>query len=366
MYLSVEEYNKEEIVKKAELSNRFLQAFQPEIFEKLGFPSRINSNREVFRFIDSMHDGRLKWYYDEAEMQPTEIEFKKIKELCKDISNYTRRVYNKNVVVKAPLLSAMTTVRTIKALTDSSNVPTIFEIGGGSGIVGAMLHKEGYPYISTDITQAFYLTQNNLWEGLFPNKVEECFELPIVKKNKEKMYHIPYWNLWNLRNSDLEADIIVANHCLAEMHEFSLRFYLAYGRQLLRNSKYKLLVAQAPGSLVYKNMEFLMRTFYRMGYVLLYSDSNILILSLQNKENSVPINYSEWMIEYKNFYKGLHFPKVENINDSTAALICKYMKQIENEDKISLNEMNTYFESLCKYTDTPDEEFIHYIGYEFI
>lgn len=365
MFLNVEYYNNEESIKKWELPNRFLQAFQPEIFEKIGFPSKINSNKEVFRFIDSMHDGRLDYYYNIEKMQPTRLEFEKIKELCKDISGYTCKRYSKNIIVKAPLLTATTAVRIIKALTDANNIPTIFEIGGGSGMVGAMLHKEGYPYISTDITQAFYITQNNLWEGLFPDKVEECFEMPVELKDTDKIYHIPYWNLWKLRESELEADIIVANHCLAEMHEYSLRFYLAYGKQLLRNSKYKLLIAQAPGTLKFRNMEFLMRTFWVMGYELLYSDSTILVLSLQEKENSMPIDYSEWLSEYKNSNL-VYLPEIENLNDDSAALIYKFKKQINKEEKVSLDEIKNYFYSLGKNTDTPDEEFIHYIGYKFI
>ena len=95
-------------------------------------------------------------------MQPTEEEFQRIKDFGNKIFDYTSESYNNGIVVKAPLLSSANAVRKIKALTNPNNVPTIFEIGGGSGILGAMLYKEGYSYISTDITQAFYITQNNL------------------------------------------------------------------------------------------------------------------------------------------------------------------------------------------------------------
>lgn len=368
MFLSVEQYNKNEKEGKAELSNRFLEAFQPEVFEKLGFPTRVNSNKEVFRYIDSMHDGRLKYYYNNFDMKPTEEEFQSIKNMSKEIFDYTSERYKRGIIVKAPLLSSAIIVRKIKALTDYDNVPTIFEIGGGTGILGAMLHKEGYTYISTDITQAFYLTQNNLWEGLFPRKVEECFELPLELKSNDKMYHIPYWKLWELTKSELEADIIVANHCLAEMHQRALEFYLAYGKKLMRNSKYKLLVAQAPGDVAFGEMSILMKTFEKMGYVLLYSDTNFIVFSLNNKENCKPIDYKEWLyqLKYKTTdFKGMFF-NYNNLKDDTAKLVQSNEEKVKNEKKVSLTEINNYFESLSENIDSPDEEFIHFLGYEYI
>ena len=54
MKIKTEQYNNEEELYRARLSNRFLEAFQPEVFQQVGFPTRIYNDDEVYRFIDSM------------------------------------------------------------------------------------------------------------------------------------------------------------------------------------------------------------------------------------------------------------------------------------------------------------------------
>ena len=64
MYLTVKNYDLSEKEGKKNLSNRFLQAFQPVTFDKAGYPTRIESEDEVYRFLDTMHENRLKLYYE--------------------------------------------------------------------------------------------------------------------------------------------------------------------------------------------------------------------------------------------------------------------------------------------------------------
>ena len=85
MSLTVECYNKQEEDSKRNLSNRFIEAFQPEIFQEVGFPGRIKNEVELYRYIDSMHDGRLRHY---SEIYgPTIEEFEMIKNMCKKIGS---------------------------------------------------------------------------------------------------------------------------------------------------------------------------------------------------------------------------------------------------------------------------------------
>lgn len=131
MFLTVDEYNALEREGKKELSNRFLEAFQPELFLNAGFPTRIEDNNEVYKFLDSMHDGRMQWYYEDKNMQysPTYEEFELIKELSKDIYHISKDVYGRGVIVKAPMLCSMNILRRIKYLSGKSQ-PVVFELGG--------------------------------------------------------------------------------------------------------------------------------------------------------------------------------------------------------------------------------------------
>lgn len=363
MLLTVERYNSLEKEGKKLLSNRFLEAFQPVTFDTLGYPCRIDSETEVFKFLDVMHDGRLGLYYNSEiyDYAPTYEEFEKIKQVTKNIYCLSKDKYGRGIVVKAPMLNSINVFRKLKFLSTFEDLPVIFEMGGGTGILGALLYQAGYKYISTDIAQAFYLTQNNLWEGLCPGCVEECIDSVenINVINSGKMTHIPYWKLWELRNSDLEADIMVANHCLAEMHANSLRFYLSYGKWLMRNSKYKLFIAQCPGYFHSGNNKYLLNRFDEMGYALIYSEKDFLIFCLKDKPDISMIDIEVLLRKYKGAGS---FPIDKNVVDSTAASFERANQNILNTKKVSFEELQDYFNSLDENIDSPDEEFLYYCG----
>lgn len=360
--LTIEKYNSCEKEGKKYLSNRFIEAFQPEDFQATGYPTQIYSETEIYKYLDSMHEGRVRYYYEDSGYAPTYEEFEMIKDITRDIYQFSLNKYNKGIIVKAPMLCSMDVLRRIRNLTKTEKLPTIFEIGGGNGVLGIMLYKSGYKYISTDITQAFYLTQNNLWEGLFPNIVNECMDSleGLNEIVNQKILHIPYWKLWDLRNSDLEADIVVSNHNLAEMNIHSLRFYLQYGKRLLRNSSYKLFIAQSAGSLFTKGTwDYLLWAFDEMGYSLLYIDESYVICCLKEKENITPIDIQE-VLKKANTKFG-RFPVFKNTNDKTAADFVAANQKVDAMEKVSLNEIEAFFHSLDNIYDSPDEEFMHYI-----
>ncbi len=348
MFLSVEQYNMLEKKGKRRLSNRFLEAFAPDFFEKLGFPTRIETDNEVVRFFDSMHDGRLKAYYTGSiglKFSPDMTDFQIIKNICSKIYKTSKEHYEKGIVVKAPLLASVDILRNIEAIMPKG---TIFEIGGGCGVLGVLLHEAGYRYISTDVTQAFYLTQNHLWHSLYG---KDLTEYPCVNNMQERldasMLHIPYWNLWDLRHSELEADVIVANHCLAELHPRALLFYLQYGKQLLRNSKYGLLLAQSTGWTKERSKKWLNDTIINSGYELLLDFPEITVFSLVNtniKSNCNPnINFTK---------------EIPSIIEKT--------RSKREAEKVDFHDIETYFKNTYNEVDTPDEEFIHYLGLEWI
>ena len=49
--LSIQEYNILEIDGKVKLSNRFIRAFRPKLFENGGFPTTVKKEEELVRYI---------------------------------------------------------------------------------------------------------------------------------------------------------------------------------------------------------------------------------------------------------------------------------------------------------------------------
>lgn len=367
--MRVVEYDRLEKEGKKELSCRFLEAFCPEFYENLGFPVRIQKDDELWKYVDSQHDGRVGVYYGYG-WAPTYDEVELIKELVVDVYNWAKNMYGKEILVKSPILSSNYALRCINILDSivqgGGDKPTIMELGAGSGMLGAMLVKSGYKYIATDVTQAFYLEQNALWNGLFPEKVYEYVDVKenanTIKENK--IVHIPYWKLWQMRNNTLDVDIMMGNHNLAEMHPYALRFYLQWGKQLMRNSKYKLFVAQSFGALTRRTMEDVFMTFREMGYELLYSSDWFTIFCVGDKEGIVPVPHLSISGLFKECYGGNErSPRCNNEQDKLARKFESERQRYWKMDKVEQGELEQFFHSVSEQYDSPDEEFMHYCGY---
>lgn len=230
-----------------------------------------------------------------------------------------------------------------------------------------MLNREGYEYASTDITQAFYLLQNRLMENVCEGSAEECLESVLTlheRQTPNSMLHIPWWKIWELRDSDLEADIIVANHNLLEMHERALRFYLQYGKRLMRNSRYHLLVAQGLGSGALRSPKYLMALLLEYDYRLVYTNGIDYVFQWKEKEVR-----RESLDERHNWGRRI-WRRIVKPNEKKATGYeneNEKFEELEEESKrnkkVSLQEVQEWFVSLGGgQCDSPDEEFIHYIG----
>lgn len=367
--LTSRSYDEYERAGREQLPNRYLEAFQPVTFDTLGYPSRLADEKGIYRYLDSMHDCRLRHYYYECYgYRPTLYDFEKIKSLASRIHTVSKELTGHSIVVKAPLLSSLYALRRLRLIAPPSERITVMELGGGAGILAAMLHEEGYRYISTDVTQAFYLTQNNLWNALYPGQVHECLdgEFGLDGVAPEAMVHIPWWKLWEMRKSDLQADIIIANHCLCEMHPHSLRFYLKWGKHLMRNSCYKLLLAQGPGTLMFRDMDYLFGMFKQCRYSVLYANTEYIVACSDDKDDYSPLPWQD-VFRTEDDKKNGHWISqalVNNVNESdpTVAKLLAGEQQVKRQEKVSYMELEAFFHSLEAYYDSPDEEFVHFCG----
>ena len=158
--LSIEDYNSKEIDGRIKLSNRFIRAFRPKLFENGGFPTTVQKEEELVRYIDSMHAYSFESHYNDLCGGITEKEFFLLKKTTNDIYDMTTKKYNADFLVKAPMIASICEKRIIEAALGITDDKRIFEIGGGSGTLGCLLLEDNIKYSATYVTQAFYLIQN--------------------------------------------------------------------------------------------------------------------------------------------------------------------------------------------------------------
>jgi hypothetical protein len=212
----IDDYNAAEQMALCRLGNRAIEASSTVIFDRIGYPTRVKSMQELWRYADTMHDGRAESHYGRLNGF-TEQEFDLVRLSIERGAQTSERLGRRVVPVDAPLM-AVISYRLIKLCLNSG---TVFELGPGSGYLGTMLQADGFDYRSTDSCQAFFLWQRQLGLDL----------------------QVPWWEWYDhTRPFNVKFDVVTANHVLNELHEAALCYFIVRAERML--GEYGFLVAE--------------------------------------------------------------------------------------------------------------------------
>ena len=370
--LSIDEYNKQEIDGKVNLSNRFIRAFRPKLFENGGFPTTVVKEEELIRYIDSMHAYSLERHFKELCGGITKEEFELLKKCTSDIFDVTKKNYDGDFLVKAPMIASICEKRIIEAALGTTNSKRVFEIGGGAGTLGSLLLEDKVNYSATDVTQAFYLVQNRLYNYITKFNVNELAKEKLDEKSP--CIHVPYWELWNLKDKPFNIDLVVSNHALLEMSPNSLRFYLNFCRTAMEKSNDALFVFQGGGWRIEQNLIDLIQLFDEYGYNLKYFDHSKEIAAFSLSSGSVTKEVLEALkellkqdVENEKIYAlGNHIrtrlnkDKIYYCGNLGERMNDKF-NQIKQAPKIAFEELLEFYSQFDSIKESPDDEFGNYI-----
>jgi hypothetical protein len=238
--LDVETYDAGEIAAADRHGNRIVQAFYPEMFVALGYPVRVKRTDQLWRYIDLMHETRTRFNIAHLLKGLTTEEFDLFKRVTRVVDEHATRQFGMRAHATAALLRALYVLRLIKIVTGDSR-PTVLEVGPGSGYLAMLLVIEGYPYIGTDVVQAFYLYQSHMLSQVAKNLRELAAEdgdvLTVEQPAPGTAIHIPWWKWVTLtpEKIKLSAGIMTSNHVLCEMHPSSMAYLSVVGPRILSN-----------------------------------------------------------------------------------------------------------------------------------
>ena len=372
MSLSIDEYNKQECKGKIMLSNRFIRAFKPKLFEAGGFPTTVQVEDELIRYIDSMHAYSFDTHYNKLCGGITREEFELLKKCTYDIYELTKKTYRGEFLVKAPMIASICEKRIIEAALGTIENKRVFEIGGGSGTLGCLLLEDGIKYAATDVTQAFYLIQNRLFNHICRNSINELVNEEL--NNNSRCIHIPYWKLWEMRNSPIETDLVVSNHALLEMSPNSLRFYLNFCRKALEKSEEGIFVFQGGGWRIDQNLIDLINLFEEYGYYLKYFDHSKEIAGFSLQPGSIKQDVVKALknllngdVEIEKIYAlGNHI--LERLNSkeiyftgTLGEMMNDKFEKIKKMEKIDIETVKSFYSQFGDLKMSPDDEFGEYI-----
>ena len=288
--LSVAEYDQAEQSAIATTSNRAIEAFQPFTFLKIGYPDRVRQEAELFKYIDVMHENEFEGHISEQLGGISEPEFELVRRLTSLVCDFSEANFGKKSIPRATMLGALNVFRHIQYIFGEAR-PPVFEIGPGSGYLGAMLILEGYPYLATEVSQAFYLYQSHLWnyisggkllELAHPNHSVEEFAMPPPGGG----VHIPWWELVRLRPELIpDFDVVTCNRVLCEMHGQSLNFIMKITKAAMRgHDTPKAFVFNGWGSAIGTPAHSVTQAFYGAGFGLVHYDPQITVMAPQDME----------------------------------------------------------------------------------
>lgn len=220
-------------------------AFSPITFHKYGFQTDIKNQDELWKFIDTQHEGRYFANLALLNGGLTQSEFE-LFQIAVDICIKFTKTINKESIPLMALTRSLLSYRAINSFYKSSGkIPSVLEIGPGSGYLGLLCGISGWRYSSFDNTKSLVVYQNALWNfaGL-KVKFAEKNGGGGVNYSDSDFLQIPWW-VWCDREYTIpKRELIVANHVIMEMSPLALNFTI----QRIKNLGAEYITAESFGS----------------------------------------------------------------------------------------------------------------------
>lgn len=282
--LTPQEYQQAEQEGRSNLPARVLEAFQPVTFASVGYPVAVDTVGELWKYADAMHERRTDWIMNDLLGGLTDSEFAHVKAINEAVCDLSRAHFGRRMVARSGLLGAVNTFRQILHVCGDER-PTILEVGPGSGYLGAMLLREGFPYIATEVTQAFYLYQHLLWSKVAPAGVHQLVTKPerlvsLTAPEPGAALHVPWWLFYDpdCLHTGLRIGLMTCNHVLCEMHPRALHYLMQLSRVMMDGVESPRMVAfENFGSQVNVPAWYVNSRFYHYGYAVSHHDSLITV-----------------------------------------------------------------------------------------
>jgi len=195
----------------------------------LNFRTEIESSDDLWRYIDTQHEGRFFQNLSLLGGGLTESEFQLFQKAVDICARFTKSI-NKELIPINALTRSLISYRAIKDFYQSLNkIPSVLEIGPGSGYLGLLCGISGWRYSSVDVTKSLVCYQNSLWSYAgFKVKFAEYG----INYQDSDFLQIPWWVWADLKISLPEREIVAANHIIQEMTPFSLSFSIKRSKEI--------------------------------------------------------------------------------------------------------------------------------------
>lgn len=236
-FLSIEAYNRNALSARVTAAYPALRAFAPTTFSRINFPSSISDEIELRRYADIMYELLDRQCMLDGVLYSPD-EGAAMVRLSDQVKSLTCSRFGSAVQPLMCLFPPIPILRMIKVLSDKvGRHLRVFEVGPGSGYLGAYLINAGHQYIAMDNCQALYLWQNRLFKWISPDLCEWAGIKETPAEITASVTHIPWWHFARLhKRTPFSADIFICDAAMGEMDHFGLRYITRIAQAMLIQS----------------------------------------------------------------------------------------------------------------------------------
>ncbi len=221
-------YNKNEKLAYKNFPIYKLRVFSPNTFQKYNFQTKLSSDYEIWKYLDSQQEFRIKEHFNHLKYL-TENEMDAIESIAKKYSKYTNFFNRKTIPIGINhMISSISTIRSLLSYQKNKSL-NILEIGPGSGMLGLLANYFKINYSAFDVTHAFSIHIMSLYSFLFKKNFKDFGSMPlsnkkIIKEKNINLSFIPWWHFLNTKFFLPKYDFIIMNACFFEIEEKALYF----------------------------------------------------------------------------------------------------------------------------------------------
>lgn len=160
----------------------------------------------------------------------------------------------------------------------------IFEIGPGSGYLGAYLINAGHTYAAVDVTQALYLWQNRLFSEIAADGSEWILDAGF----DAKCIHVPWWQYARFYEKlPITADLVICDAALAEMEDFGFAYNVQIALKMVSGSDCGALLLQEVGEQRMRSLAAVEHHLDVTGFAEQFKAGGVSIFALPGRLNDV-------------------------------------------------------------------------------
>ncbi|MDR3516850.1 MAG: hypothetical protein P4M00_13625 [Azospirillaceae bacterium] len=266
--IDIAAYRQAESIARQSLNSwRSVQAHHPVTFAGLGFPTSVETIRELSMFIDTMQENRFDPYMVELGGLSDDEMRLFLSSLSSFVKWFTMTFGGGQIPIPlSTMIAHFALFRKLMAYTPNAR---ILEIGPGCGYLSFFLENRDKvtQYCQIEVTQSFYLLQHLINSFLYSeNFVDRIVSRPtaptaeLLNQHNISHYesemtptlhyspgirceHFPWWEMGEL--ADRRFDIITSNANFTEMTEAAFRSYVTLIARCLEPDG--IVFAQCPG-----------------------------------------------------------------------------------------------------------------------